>query len=71
MSTLMAVKALTGFNYVRHDQVIAVAAAEATKCMIYLVGGVTIHCSEPAKDVVARLEALAEGRAGEAQEEPK
>lgn len=71
MSTLMAVKALSGHNYVRADQVVAVAAAESTKCVIYLIGGVTIHCSEPVKDVVARLEALAEGRANEAQEEPK
>jgi len=71
MSTLMAVKALSGFNYVRADMVVAVAAAESTKCTIYLMGGVAIHCSESAKDVIARIEGLSEPQAGQAQEEPK
>jgi hypothetical protein len=71
MSAFMAVRALSGLNYVRADMVMAVAASEATKCSVYLMGGVTIHCSEPAKDVVARLEELVGGRTGAAQEEPK
>ena len=70
MSTLMAVKALSGFNYIRADMVIAVAAAESSKCSIYMMGGATIHCSESAKDIVDRLEALAVSRAAEAQKEP-
>jgi hypothetical protein len=60
MTSFIAVKALGGFNYVRASQVMAVATAEQIKCNIYMVGGVTVPCSEPAKDVVARLDA-AEG----------
>ncbi|MGO9772857.1 MAG: hypothetical protein ACLPSW_25575 [Roseiarcus sp.] len=71
MINLVAVKALAGFNYVRADQVVAIAASEPTKCVIYLVGGVTIPCSEPVKDVIARLEAATAESAGETQEEPK
>ncbi len=71
MSNFLAVKALAGFNYVRPDQVIAIAASEPTKCSIYLAGGVTIPCSEPAKDVIAKLAAATEDRASEPQEEPK
>jgi hypothetical protein len=70
MSNLMAVKALSGFNYIRADMVIAVTAAESSKCSIYLMGGVTIHCAESAKDIVERLEALSANTA-EAKEEPK
>ena len=61
MTTFIAVKSLGGFNYVRADQVMAVATAEQTKCNIYLSGGVTVPSSETAKDIVARLEAAAIG----------
>lgn len=71
MRSFVAVKALAGFNYVRSDQVVAIAASEPTKCSIYLAGGVTIPCSEPAKDVIAKLAAATEDRASEPQEEPK
>jgi len=71
MTSFVAVKALAGFNYVRADQVIAVAASEATKCHIYMAGGVTIPCSEPAKDVLAKLAAAAGDRASEPHEETK
>jgi hypothetical protein len=57
MINLVPLKALAGFNYVRVDQVIAVTASEATKCTIYLTGGVMVSCSEPAKDVLTRLAA--------------
>ena len=67
MIGFVAVKALGGFNYVRPDQVIAVAGVEGAKCNIYLAGGVTVPCSEPIKDVIARLEAA---MAGVAQREP-
>ena len=66
MIGFVAVKALGGYNYVRPDQVIAVAGVEGAKCNIYLVGGTTVPCSEPTKDVIARLEAA---MAGEAQRE--
>ena len=57
MINLVALKALAGFNYVRVDQVIAISATDPLKCNVYLTGGVTIPCSEPAKDVIAKLEA--------------
>ncbi len=71
MMGFMAVKAMAGFNYVRPDQVIGIAASDPTKCSIYLAGGVTVPCSEPAKDVIARLEAATAQPAGATQEEPK
>ena len=57
MTSFVSVKTLAGFNYVRADQVMAVATAESTKCNIYLAGGVTVPCAEPAKEIVARLDA--------------
>ncbi len=57
MLNLVQLKALAGFNYVRLDQVIAIGATDPTKCNVYLTGGVTIPCSEPAKDVIIKLEA--------------
>jgi hypothetical protein len=54
---LIAVKALAGFNYVRPDAVVAVGATDSARCTIYIAGGVAIPASEPAKDVIARLEA--------------
>jgi hypothetical protein len=50
-------KALAGFSYVRADQVFAVYSTEPSKCSLALAGGVTVACSEPAKDVVERVEA--------------
>jgi hypothetical protein len=61
MTQFVQVKALAGFNYVRSDQVIAISAIEPTKCNIVMVGGVTVPCSEPAKDVIAKLETAAKG----------
>ena len=53
----MPIKALAGFNYVRPDFVIAIGATDPTKSTIYMQGGVAIPASEPAKDVIAKLEA--------------
>jgi hypothetical protein len=50
-------KALAGVNFVRADQVIAIYATEPGKCTVALTGGVTVACSEPAKDVMERVEA--------------
>jgi len=57
MLKLVAVKALAGFNYVRPDAVMAISATDPTKCTIYISGGVAIPASEPAKDVIAKLQA--------------
>jgi hypothetical protein len=61
MINLVAIKALAGFNYVRVDSVIAIGATDPTKCNVYMLGGVAIPCSEPAKDVIAKLEAASRG----------
>jgi hypothetical protein len=57
MIGFVAVKSLGGYNYVRPDQVIAIAGLEGARCSIYMAGGVTVPCSEPVKEVIARLEA--------------
>lgn len=57
MLKLVAVKALAGFNYIRVDAVVAIGATDPSKCTIYIAGGVAIPASEPAKDVIAKLEA--------------
>jgi hypothetical protein len=67
MPKLVAVKALAGFNYVRPDAVVAISATDPTKCTVYMAGGVAIPANEPAKDVMAKLDA-ADAPAPEAQE---
>lgn len=52
---LFPVKSLAGFNYVRADAVVAIAATDPLKCTVYLTGGVAIPANEPAKDVLAKL----------------
>ncbi len=54
---LVAVKALAGFNYVRADAVVAVSATDPQRCTVFVTGGVAIPANEPAKDVIAKLEA--------------
>jgi hypothetical protein len=61
MLDLVPLKALAGFNYVRVDQVIAIGATDPTKCNVYMAGGISIPCSEPAKDVIAKLQAASRG----------
>ena len=69
MINLVALKALAGFNYVRIDQVIAIGATDPTKCNVYMAGGISIPCSEPAKDVIAKLEAAS--KAAESETKPE
>jgi hypothetical protein len=57
MIQLVALKALAGFNYIRPDLVVAISATEPTKCVVMMNGGFTVPCAEPAKDVIAKLEA--------------
>ncbi len=54
---LVAIKALAGFNYVRPDAVIAIGATDQARSTIYMQGGVSIPANEPAKDVIAKLQA--------------
>ncbi len=59
MIPFLVVKTKTGFAYVRPDHVLAVNSSDPGECAILLTHGVTIVASEPAEDVVARLEAEA------------
>jgi hypothetical protein len=58
------IKALAGSNFVRADQVIAIYATEPGKCTVAMAGGVTVPCSEPAKDVMERVEAATRAKQG-------
>ena len=57
MLKLVPIKALAGFNYIRVDAVVAIGATDPNRCTVYIAGGVAIPASEPAKDVIAKLEA--------------
>jgi hypothetical protein len=69
MINLVPLKALAGFNYVRVDQVIAIGATDPTKCNVYMAGGISIPCSEPAKDVIAKLQAASKAAENETNPE--
>ena len=57
MIPFVIVKTKAGFAYVRPEHVVAVSATDAADCTILMTDGVTIAATEPAEDVVARLEA--------------
>ena len=59
MIPFVIVKTKAGFAYVRPEHVVAVNATDSADCMILMTDGVTIAATEPAEDVVARLEAEA------------
>jgi hypothetical protein len=59
MIPFVIIKTKAGFAYVRPEHVVAINAADPDDCMILMTDGVTIAASEPAEDVVARLEAEA------------
>jgi len=59
MIPFVVVKTVKGFAYVRPEHVVAINATDPADCTILLTDGVTIAASEPAEDVVARLEAEA------------
>jgi hypothetical protein len=52
------VKSLAGMNYIRAADVLAVQYNDPQRCTVILTGGVMIPCSEAAKELAARLEAL-------------
>ena len=59
MIPFIIVKTVKGFAYIRPERVVAINASDSTDCLILMTDGVTIAASEPAEDVVARLEAEA------------
>jgi hypothetical protein len=71
MINLVPLKALAGFNYVRVDQVIAIGATDPIKCNVYMAGGITIPCAEPAKDVILKLQAASKDAEAETKSESK
>ena len=56
MIPFIIVKTVKGFAYIRPERVVAINASDADDCLILMTDGVTIAGSEPAEDVVARLE---------------
>ena len=60
MIPFVIIKTVKGFAYVRPEHVVAINAADPEDCLILMTDGVTIAASEPAEDVVARLETEAE-----------
>ena len=71
MIPFVIVKTVKGFAYVRPEHVVAINATDPADCTILMTDGVTIDASEPAEDIVARLEAEAreEDEAAEAHKE--
>jgi hypothetical protein len=60
MIPFIVVKTKSGFAYLRPERVVAINASDSADCLILMTDGVTIAATEPAEDVVARLEAGAE-----------
>ena len=56
MIPFVVVKTVKGFAYVRPEHVVAITATDPADCTILMTDGVAIAASEPAEDVVARLE---------------
>ena len=56
MIPFIIVKTAKGFAYIRPERVVAINSSDADDCLILMTDGVTIAASEPAEDVVARLE---------------
>jgi len=59
MIPFVIVKTVKGFAYIRPERVVAINASDSDDCMILMTDGVTIAATEPAEDIVARLEAEA------------
>jgi hypothetical protein len=50
------VKAMSGVNYLRAQDIMGVQYTDREKCTILMKGGVTVPCYEAAAAVVARIE---------------
>ena len=59
MIPFIIVKTKAGFAYLRPEHIVAVNASDSAECLVLMTDGVTITATEPAEDVVARLEAEA------------
>lgn len=52
----LEVKSLAGMNYIRAADILAVQYNDPQRCTVILTGGITVPCTEAAKDLVARIE---------------
>jgi hypothetical protein len=59
MIPFIIVKTKAGFAYLRPEHIVAVNSTDSAECLVLMTDGVTIAATEPAEDVVARLEAEA------------
>jgi hypothetical protein len=59
MIPFVIVKTKAGSAYLRPDRILVVNATDSEQCLILMTDGVTIAATDPAEDVVARLEAEA------------
>jgi hypothetical protein len=57
------VKSLAGMNYIRAADILAVQYNDPQRCTVVLTGGITVPCTEAAKELVVRLEAAMAGPA--------
>ncbi len=55
------VKAMSGVNYLRAQDIMGVQYTDREKCSILMSGGVTVPCYEAASAVVARIEEQLKG----------
>jgi hypothetical protein len=60
MIRFVVVRTKSGFAYLRPEHVVAINATDSEACLILMTDGVTIAATEPAEDIVARLETEAE-----------
>jgi hypothetical protein len=61
------VKTLAGLSFVRGADILAVQYNDPQRCTVVMAGGVTLPCTEAAKEVVARIEAAVAKSASEPQ----
>ena len=57
MTDFVEVRMLAGVSFVRAKDVIAVQYVDAQKSAVVMAGGASLSVSEPAKQVMARIEA--------------
>jgi hypothetical protein len=57
MLQFIEIRAMAGMSYLRAQDVIAVQHVEQQKCTVLMAGGLSLSCSEPAKEIMARVQA--------------
>jgi hypothetical protein len=57
------VKSLAGMSYIRAQDILAVQYNDPQRCTVVLTGGITVPCSEAAKDIMTRIETTMGGPA--------